>query len=334
MLTPLIGLRMAGKKATSIPDAEVERLSEEFLRTLMRHDMVRAKLLAVAISKMPRNGFKIFRVIAQQIVRDTWNFNKLIQEIFNTRYWTMDTNVIGVLLFDKFIQMLKFLVDRGMIPVKKILTFNTLNVHFLVGSPETFRYAFESGFIHFGKSFELKKASGERGIVSSLAAQNLYFLNNSSAVYSDLIQKFGLNPEYFVDQSRLYMSRMHGLIHNFLYLIEVFKDNNNYVCNQILTYVIDEFIAIEEYASRYNPVSGSRDYPMTNLHLNLSLPSMNYLNGKTAFNSLKAQSQEVSAMIPTVVEAINLYNPTVDTDAVDLFDPGSIGIYRKDAVTS
>ncbi len=324
---------MAGKKAVGIPDAEVERLSNEFIKTLMRHDMVRAKLMALAISKMPRNGFKIFRVIAQQIVRGNWEFNRLIQEIFNSRYWNMDTNVIKILLFDKFIQLLKFLADRGSIPVKKILTFNTLNAYFLVGSSETFRYAFESGFIHFGKNFELKRASGG-GIVSTLAERNLYFIKNSAGIYKDLIEKFGLNPEYFVDQSRLYMSRLHDLIQNFLYLIEVFKDNNNVVCNQILTYVIDEFVSIEEYTALYNPANSSGGYPLTNLHLNLSMDSINYLDGKVAFNSLKAQSQEVSAIIPQILKAINEYNPVIIADGVDLFSPGSIGIYRKDAVTS
>ncbi len=327
---------MAGKKAAGIPAAEVDRLSNEFIKTLMRHDMVKAKLMALAISKMPRNGFKVFRVIAQQIVRGNWEFNRMIQEVFSSRYWNMDVNIIRILLFDKFIQLLKFLTDRGSIPVKKILTFNTLNTYFLVGSSENFKYAFESGFIHFGKNFELKRSSSS-GIVSTLAERNLYFIKSSSNVYNDLIEKFGLNPNYFIDQSRLYMSRMDNLIQNLLYLIDVFKEKNGKVCNQILGYLLDEFTAIEDYAALHNPKRNT-SYPMTDLHILVGLKTgeIDYLDKNVTFLSLKSQSKEIREIIPQVLSVINLYNPSdaEEVKDIEIFKPGSINIYRENAVTS
>ncbi len=316
------------KKVQGIPNEEVERLAQRFISSLMSHNLMQARLLAISFTKMHRHGFKIFRVIANDIIRRESMIRQGLRETLGAVYYWTDTVLVKMLLLDKFLNILNYLARNEMIPKQKIITLNSVPATSLCVDSQNFQEAFDSGFVVFGKRFEITKANQGYiafGVVER--AHSRYGLLRDG-VLTKLITSFGLNQEYFLDTTKLYLIYLNNLIDNYAF-IDANRPDDPELNEQILKLLGDELRWVITMAKRYSEPDSR--YPRTDIHKEAGLPEIEYLDKKTSIKSMLNSIDRIQSVMSTIIDRVI---EDSGPDEKSIFIPDRNKIYQDDAVTS
>jgi len=217
---------------------DVRALQELILDSYIKGDYIRSKLLTEKMARIEnkRQQRQIMKYLLDFFILKKYMFqNKFAQamhqEIGTGRVWDVDLEQIQVAYAQKFIQILKDLVNSGRLEPQKITTISSLNSKFLTTSPDDFQFLFNEGFIQLGKNFKIK--TGNSSVFRSAFRIVTYM---SSRLYAEsslpperkisyFLEKRGINSKlvYNIDKKRFY--EVYNFFENVEFLYGKFQDS-------------------------------------------------------------------------------------------------------------
>lgn len=221
-----------------ISEKDTLMYTERLVASLVKNNIIVAKMTLRKILGLPNNGFKIIRRFYQLTFGGGWALNSIIRKnaVVNTWYSTL----LQITILEQFTKLLAEYDKQGMVKKGKILTLTRFPKFLLAVEPGVMVYLFKEGRLATGKNF---KFSGFQRDESPSDVITNTILMEASAIEPKIFATLGFDIAKLLSPGFIKINYLIRTVNNLVFLLEQYREKYPNLADETIQLLTLEFIA-------------------------------------------------------------------------------------------